>query len=233
MTYVRGDAAQVDAWEDFGNPGWNWATLIPYYKKSEKYTAPSETQLAAGATYQSNNHGFGGHVHVGYTPALVNGPFAPPIIQTWESLSLPHNPDLNSGDVRGFSMGPQTLDAELGIRWDSARAYYYPVENRPNLKILKGTVKRITWAPTRKGGRSSSCGGNRLVANGVEVVNDDGETHVVGTRKEVVVSAGALRTPLVLESSGVGNPRLDINLCENICAESDFDVQLESSNPLG
>ena len=201
MTYVRGDAAQFDAWEDLGNPGWNWATLFPYFKKSENYTVPSDTQLAAGATFEYQYHGFEGPVHVGYNLDLVNGSFAPKVIQTWEGMSLPHNPDLNSGNVRGFSMGPQTLDPQLNIRWDAARAYYYPVEKRPNLNIVKGTVKRIIWAPEGYNG----C----LVANGVEFLTEDGGSEFLNASKEVIISAGAVRTPLVLEGSGIGNPRFD------------------------
>lgn len=208
MTYIRGDTAQFDAWEKFlGNPGWNWANLLPYYKKSEKYTVPSETQLAAGATFEHQYHGFGGHVHVGYNIDLANGSFSPKVIQTWEGMSLPHNPDLNSGHVRGFSMGPQTLDRELNIRWDAAKAYYDPVEQRPNLKIVKGTVKRITWAPEKRKGSPS--GDNSLVANGVEFLTDNGESHFLNATKDVIISAGSIRTPLVLESSGIGNPRSD------------------------
>ena len=207
MTYIRGDTAQFDAWEDLGNPGWNWANLFPYFKKSEKYTIPSNTQLAAGATFEYQYHGFDGHVHVGYPLALVNGSYAPTVIETWEGLSLPHNPDLNSGNVRGFSMGPQTLDQKLNIRWDAARAYYYPVEERRNLKIIQGTVKRITWAPEKCKG--SPCNDNLLVADGVEFLTSDGVVDVVTASKEVVISAGTVRTPLVLESSGIGNPRFD------------------------
>lgn len=213
MTYIRGDAAQFDAWEHLGNPGWNWAALLPYYKKSENYTAPSQTQLDAGATYEARYHGTAGHVKTGYVPGLRNGSSAPAVLAAWADgvpgLELPHNPDLNGGDVRGYSMGPQTLDAELGLRWDSSRAYYLPVEGRSNLKIVRGTAKRITWAEGGKRGRSSSCGGP-LVANGVEFVTEDGETRVLKARREVVVSAGAVRTPLVLEGSGVGNPRFEI-----------------------
>jgi choline dehydrogenase len=207
MTYLRGDAAEIDAWEDLGNTGWNWASLLPYYKKSERFKTPTESQVAAGATYERQNHGFDGPVHTGYIPALSNGSFAPIVKQTWESLSLPHNPDLNGGDVRGFAMGPQTLDGESGVRWDSARAYYHPVEGRPNLKILRGTVKRITWTPEKR--RRSACAPSRLVADGVEFLTEDGKSNFLGARREVVVSAGAVRTPLVLEGSGIGNPRFE------------------------
>ncbi|KAK4245571.1 glucose oxidase [Corynascus novoguineensis] len=201
MTYIRGNVAEFDAWEKLGNPGWNWKSIFPYFKRSEKYTAPTKSQQAAGATYESRYHGFTGPLHVGYIPALKNGSFAPVVIKTWERLSIPHNPDLNSGSVRGFGMGPQTLDSELDIRYDSARAYLHPAEHRPNLKMFKGTGKRITWARGKSGD-----GG--LVALGVEVINDGGEATLLRVEKEVVLSAGALRTPLVLEASGVGNSNI-------------------------
>jgi choline dehydrogenase len=208
MTYIRGEAAAIDAWEELGNPGWNWESLFPYYKKSENSTVPSDAQLAAGATYESQYHGFNGHIRTGYPATLANGSFAPVVIQTWEDLSLPHNPDLNSGRLPGFSMGPQTIDGELGLRWDAARAYYYPVEGRPNLKIIQGTVKRITWAPkSRKGLPFGSQ--PPMVATGVEYLTNDGKTNVLCIRKEVILSAGALRTPLVLEGSGIGNSRFE------------------------
>jgi choline dehydrogenase len=200
MTYIRGNVAEFDAWEQLGSQGWNWAALLPYFKKSESYTIPTASQLAAGATFESRYHGFDGPLHVGYIPNLENGSYAPLVIDTWEGLSVAHNPDLNSGSVRGFGMGPQTLDAKSNVRWDAARAYYHPVEHRPNLRILKGTVKRITWA----GGRGKQ---ETLAANGVEILTDEGKSSIVGAKREVVLSAGALRTPLVLEASGIGNPR--------------------------
>ncbi|KAH8588771.1 glucose oxidase [Bisporella sp. PMI_857] len=200
MTYIRANAPEIDSWEKLGSQGWNWKALLPYYKKSENYTIPTTAQLAAGATYQSTYHGYSGHVHVGYPSTLSNGSFSAPVLETWKSLSLPHNPDLNSGSLRGFSMGPQTLDGATNIRYDSARAYYQPIDRRSNLKIIKGTVKRITWIKQRNRGR--------VVADGVEYLIDNGTLNILKASKEVIVSAGAVRTPLVLESSGVGNPRI-------------------------
>ena len=205
MTYIRGDAPLFDSWEELGNPGWNWASLLPYYKKSEKYTIPNPEQLAAGATYESEYHGFAGHLDTGYVNTLTNGSAAQPVLQTWASFGLPHNPDINRGVVRGYGMGPQTINPALGLRWDSARAYYHPVEGRTNLKILQGTVKRITWTADK--GRRRRCDAELVVASGVEYLTADGKTEVLKAKKEVVVSAGAARTPLVLESSGIGNPR--------------------------
>ncbi|GAB1316822.1 Glucose oxidase [Madurella fahalii] len=204
MTYIRGNIAEIDSWEHLGNPGWNWGALLPYYKLSEGYTIPTDTQLAAGATYRRQYHGFDGPLRVGYSAALRNGSFAPAVMQTWEGLSLSQNPDLNSGDVRGFSMGPQTLDPGNDVRWDAARAYYHPVEHRHNLRILKGTVRRITWADGKRYKRGYPSA--RLVASGIEMLTDDGKLTKVRVRNEVVISAGAVRTPLVLEASGIGNP---------------------------
>ena len=206
MTYIRGDKAEFDAWEDLGNKGWNWEAILPYYKKAEKYSIPTDTHLAAGATYEKKYHGFEGHVHTGYPTTLKNTPFNPAVIETWEGLSLKHNPDLNSGHVHGFSIGPQTLDAEKDVRWDASRAYYLPIEKeRKNLEIIQGTVKRITWA-SQKRSRSSSKSG--VVASGVEYFTPDNQTETLEVSREVIVSAGAVRTPLVLESSGIGNPNL-------------------------
>ncbi len=207
MTYIRGNKAEFDAWEKLGNPGWNWDSLFPYFKKSENYTRPSGTQLAAGATYQAQYHGFSGPLHVGYPAALHNGSFAPLILGAWESMSLRHNPDLNSGDVHGFGMGPQTLDRDEDVRWDAARAYYIPVEDRPNLRIVRGTVKRLLWRSQDKKPCGSRERDSLLIANGVEFVTSNRTLQRMETRKEVIISAGGVRTPLVLESSGIGNYR--------------------------
>ena len=204
MTYIRGNKAEFDAWEELGNAGWNWEAMLPYYKKAEKYSIPSDTHLAAGATYERQYHGFEGHVHTGYPTTLIDTPFNPAVIQTWEGLSLDHNTDLNSGNVHGFAIGPQTLDSKQDIRWDAATAYYHPIEDRENIQIIEGTVKRITWGAEGLRRSTSEAG---VVASGVEFVTPDGDTETLEVEREVIVSAGAVRTPLVLESSGVGNPR--------------------------
>ncbi|KAI0433949.1 GMC oxidoreductase [Xylaria sp. FL1042] len=202
MTYIRGDKAQFDAWEaSLGNEGWNWDALYPYYKKVEKFTLPSAAQTAAGADYDPNVHGEAGHVHTGFPFSLVNGSFHGLAADGWAGLGYPRNGDVNAGSVHGFSVWPQTLDRDLNVRFDAARAYYYDVEDRPNLTIIKGTVKKIVWA-------SSVAAGQSAVADGVEYVTPDGQNVMVTAAREVILSAGALRSPLILESSGVGNPSL-------------------------
>lgn len=202
MTYIRGDRAVYDSWEGLGNPGWNWDALFPNFKKSENYSVPTAGQLAVGATYEAQNHGFTGPVRVGYTPKLVYGSAGTVVTEAWKTLlSLHKTSDPNGGHVHGYGMGPQTLDVTDGTRWDSARAYYEPVESRKNLVIIKGTAKRILWKD------GPAAGKHGVVASGVEFVKEDGTTSVLGVSTEVVVSAGTVRTPLVLEGSGIGNPK--------------------------
>ncbi|KAI0911460.1 GMC oxidoreductase [Ustulina deusta] len=202
MTYVRGDRAQFDAWEGLGNDGWNWDALYPYYKKAEKFTVPSPAQTASGGTYDPGAHGEAGYVHTGFPFSLVNGSFHSLAVDAWATLGYPVNADVNAGSVRGFGADPQTLDRDRNVRFDAARAYYYAVEGRPNLKLIRGTVKRIVWAC------SAAATGQTAVAGGVEYVAPDGELVRVAAAEEVILSAGALRSPLILEGSGVGNPSL-------------------------
>ncbi|KFA68980.1 hypothetical protein S40285_08380, partial [Stachybotrys chlorohalonatus IBT 40285] len=108
-----------------------------------------------------------------------------------------------TGDVRGFAIAPSTIDpAPAGDnRWDAATAYLYPVEDRPNLSVIQGTVTRILWAGDSK--TASTCG--RLIASGVEYVTSEDLSGTVQA-KEVILSAGALRSPSIIEASGIGNP---------------------------
>ncbi|KAI0200708.1 GMC oxidoreductase [Astrocystis sublimbata] len=201
MTYIRGDRSQFDAWETLGNEGWSWEALFPYFKKAERFTVPNAAQVAAGATYDLESHGDKGHVHTGFPFSLINGSFHELVTDTWTALGFPLIRDVNNGSVRGFSVWPQTLDRDTNTRSDSARSYYYSVEDRPNLTIIKGTVKRITWA-------NSPATHHTAVAEGVEYITPDGEMVRLKATAEVILSAGALRSPLILESSGVGNPSL-------------------------
>lgn len=200
MTYIRGDKAQFDIWDSLGNDGWNWDALYPYMKKIEKFSPPTTAQLAAGASFDPQYHGEDGLVKTGYPFRLINGTLHGLAQQAWDILGYPLNPDVNGGEVRGFSVWPQTLDRDANIREDAARAYYYPIEKRPNLEIIEGTVTKITWT-------SSLPSGGALVADGVEYQAPDGQIAAIAATKEVILSAGALRSPLILERSGVGNHR--------------------------
>ncbi|KAH8204233.1 hypothetical protein TruAng_001653 [Truncatella angustata] len=199
MDYIRGDKAQFDAWETLGNEGWNWDNLFPYFIRSENFTVPTAAQVASGASYEPEFHGEQGFLTTGFSPGLSNSSFYDDYLQSGIELGIPRNPDVGSGLTEGLSVFPQTLDPVTGTREPSARAYYQPVEDRPNLKVIQGTVNRITWGETY---------GKDILATGIEYTNTLGELSQVGVAKEVIVSAGTFRSPLILEASGIGNPAI-------------------------
>lgn len=208
MTYMRGNKEEFDAWERLGNAGWNWDALLPYFIKSENYTAANASQVAAGATYDLEHHGLEGPVKVGYPAGLTNTSSTDAILEGWSKVNIPLSEDQNSGDVRGISISPQTMEAAAGVeedgevydlRWDATRAYLHPIEDRENLIFVKGTVQKLVWDETKEK--------DGLVAKGVEVIGADGDVEVLEATNEIVLSAGAYRSPGILEASGVGNPR--------------------------
>jgi choline dehydrogenase len=199
MTYIRGDKAQFDAWEQLGNPGWNWTTMLKHFKKIEQFFPPLPWQETAGALYEDEYHGTSGEMHVGFNPALLSGSFYGDVKASWAALGQTLNRDASSGDTAGFDVWPQTLDPVKNVRWDAATAFYWPVQDRPNLALLNGTVSRILWKNDEA---------DVPEASGVEYLTPDGNIKTVNARREVILSAGALRTPLILELSGIGNPSI-------------------------
>jgi hypothetical protein len=154
MVYIRGDQAQYDAWETLGNKGWNWNSLatkagtgIPSSRmpKGEHFTPPTDAQKTAGASYDPIAHGTDGPLLCGFPFVLSNSSFFSKARDTWNALGVPHIRDLNGGHTRGFVTAPMTVDRDVQVREDSSRAYYTPIEGRKNLKMIKGTVRRIVW----------------------------------------------------------------------------------------
>jgi choline dehydrogenase-like flavoprotein len=197
MAVTRAQNVQIDAWEQLGNSGWNWDALFPYYKKSSEVEVPNDSQIAAGAAYDPFNYGTSPQ-KVGWVYEMLNGSTHSIVNETWSNAGVPYNPDVNGGDMRGFSQYPRYVDTVADVRLDTARAYYYPFQNRSNLHLFSQThANKIVW--------SNSTAGD-AVASGVEVTSSNGTTYVISANQEVILSAGALKSPVILEYSGVGNP---------------------------
>lgn len=200
MTYMRAQKAQVDAWESLGNSGWNWESLFPYYKGSETFEPPTVEQQNLGAAYDPSAHGNNGPVAVSFNPSLLDGDTHLLLNKTWDALGIPWNADANTGDIRGFTVWPQTLDGQTDVREDAARAYYYRIQDRSNLHVyLNSTADKIIF--------SGKPGCENTVATGVKIVAANGEAKIIHASREVILSTGSLRTPLLLERSGIGNPK--------------------------
>lgn len=203
MTYIRPQAAQIDLWQELGLTGWNWSSLFSYAKKSEHFQPPSPLLVSEGAAYLASAHGFSGPLDVSFNPDLTQGDVHELMNETWQELGIPYIPELNEGSLRGFTVWPQTLDSTADVREDAARAYYYPVENRTNLDVfLNTTANKLLWSDDSGESYESE------TVSGVEVQAADGTVYVLEAEKEVIVSLGSLRSPALLELSGIGNPSI-------------------------
>ncbi|KAJ7089030.1 alcohol oxidase [Mycena crocata] len=197
MIFPRAEKEQYDAWGQLNNDStWTWSALLPFFKKSERFTPPNAFQTASGARFLSSVHGFAssGRVKVGFP----NFFFAQSALwrQAAESLGFPASPDLSNGDPHAVGIAPNSLDASNNTRCSAACAYYTPFAGRQNLVVItNATVSRILW---KKGGKG------QLTANGVEYIVNN-QTREISISKEVILSAGTIGSPKVLELSGVGN----------------------------
>lgn len=188
MTYLRAEAAQIDLWEQFGNEGWNWEDLLPYYKKSEYIQEPTASQILRGASFDSEWHGTSGPLAVGWAEDMLDQEIVTSINQTLETLGLPFNKEPNGGSMRGFTVFPKTIDRANNVREDAGRAYYWPVSKRPNLDVfLNSFVEKMLWHPASNGTDT------KRSASGVVFVNRN------GTRSTFWLT---VRSSCLLEASG-------------------------------
>ncbi|KAL0572535.1 hypothetical protein V5O48_009429 [Marasmius crinis-equi] len=221
MIFPRGQKDQYDAWGTLNNDSsWTWNALLPYFKRSEIFTPPNKFQAANGAQFLPQFHGFNsekGRVHVGFPNFFF--PQAELWAQTAVGMGFAATPDLTSGEVEAVGVSPNSLDAANNTRYtwffrfvgkqyaqsrrvrcSAACAYFTPFADRPNFTVITNvTVSRIIWS-TKKDNSMN------LVASGVEYYSTDiTEPHIANVSREVIVSAGTVGSPKVLELSGVGN----------------------------
>ena len=200
MTFVRAEKRQIDAWEDMGNDGWGWESLAEHYVQQESFLKPNGQQKSNGATFEEGAHGYEGEVDVGFTPYLTGQGAFDVLREAHEAKGYTWNKDVNTGSMPGFGVWPMTLNASTLTREDAGRAFYYSIaKGRPNLHVfLNTTASRVLW--------SDSNGSLGKTASGVQVVRSDGTIRTLQATKEVIISAGSIRSPALLELSGIGNP---------------------------
>ncbi|KLU90485.1 alcohol dehydrogenase [Magnaporthiopsis poae ATCC 64411] len=195
MAWDRGSAPDYDAWEALGNAGWGWDGLLPFFRKSSRFTPPAKEYVDRyGYEWQAEAYGDGGGdgVHVTFPP--WQWPAVAAMADAWKhGLEVPVLKDGTNGSNVGLAWLPQNSDAKTGTRSTSTTAYYDPVSGRPNLELL---VRHY-------GGRVVFDKNNR--ATGVEVVSRQDKTakRLVGAR-EVILAAGTINTPRILQLSGIG-----------------------------
>ncbi len=206
MVFVRGAAADFDDWRAGGNPGWGAGDVLPYFRKLETH--------ARGA---SEWHGDRGPIHV--TPMRgMTHPISDAFLNACSEVQLPLNPDFNGASIEGA--GVYDINTRNGQRSHSSAEYLRPALRRPNLAIERHAVaQRLLFAD---GGR----------VEGVEVLQT-GQLRRFLARREVIVAAGAVDSPKLLQLSGIGDaealavmgipsqrhlPAVGANLQDHLCA---------------
>ncbi|KAL0572748.1 hypothetical protein V5O48_009212 [Marasmius crinis-equi] len=189
--YLRPDAREFAAIEALGAKGWTWEKFLEYFKRSETFSTSGDT---FGLEPNTSAHGTDGPIHVSFAHN-VSGFFAEYAIPTIQNVKQP----LNSDNSDGYTVGatPQQVSIFDGTynRSYAANSYYFPNQHRENLKVFTDSlVSKITWGEDEDG---------LAVATGVEYITANGTVSL--NAKNVIVSAGALNTPKVLELSGIGN----------------------------
>ncbi len=179
MMYMRGNRTDYDGWRQGGLEGWGYEDVLPYFKRSEGHADRTDAY-----------HGTDGPFRV--VTAKAENELYGAFLQSAESLGHPRNDDFNGADQEG--LGPYDFNIRDGRRESSATAFLKPARNRANLDIwTNAQAQRLLME------------GRRAV--GVSLIRDGARMNVYA-RREVVLAAGALGSPQIMELSGIGDPEV-------------------------
>lgn len=183
MIYMRGQACDYDGWRDLGNTGWGWYDVLPYFRKSEDHHG--------GA---SDLHGTGGEWKV--SRQRLRWEILEAVQRGAREFGVEPRADFNDGNNEGS--GFFEVNQHKGMRWNTARGFLRPALKRGNLRLIKhALVERLTIRDRRVTGVSFRTPGGAFKAE---------------ASAEVLLAAGAINSPKLLELSGIGNAGLLKNL---------------------
>jgi choline dehydrogenase len=184
MAFVRGQAQDFDTWAQMGNQGWSYRDVLPHFKSIESYDGGGDDEF----------RGREGPLRITNPPP--SDPLFAALIAAAGEVGIPHNPDYNGATQDGIAMSQATISA--GRRMSTARCFLDPIRNRGNLHI---ETDALTEALVLEGNR---CVGARYSVRG--------EVREARASREIVVSAGTINSPQLLELSGIGEPERLRNL---------------------
>jgi len=175
MIYMRGQARDFDGWRQLGNRGWGWDDVLPYFRKSERHHGGADAY-----------HGEDGELYV--ERQRLSWPILDAVREAAQEIGIAPIDDFNDGDNEGAGYFP--VNQKGGIRWNSRKAFLDPAKDRSNLSIVTGAqVERLTLDGRRVAGLE-------LVVNG--------RPSKVWAGREVLLSAGSIGSPQILQLSGIG-----------------------------
>jgi choline dehydrogenase len=179
LIYIRGQREDYDGWAAAGNPGWSFSEVLPYFVKSEKNErGPDNFHGASGPLFVSD---------IGAKDELIEA-----LVAGAQELGIPKNADFNGKAQEGA--GYYQLNTRRGLRCSTAVGYLRPIARHPNLSVRAGALaNRILFDGRR--------------ATGVSYLRQ-GSIQEVKARREIILSAGAIQSPQLLQLSGIGPAEL-------------------------
>ncbi|QQZ44261.1 GMC family oxidoreductase N-terminal domain-containing protein [Pseudomonas sp. SK3(2021)] len=175
MIYMRGQAGDYQRWAADGNPGWSWQDVLPLFRKSENHFAGD-----------SQFHGAAGEWRV--ERQRLSWPILDAFRTAAEQSGIANVDDFNGGDNEGC--GYFQVNQKAGVRWNAAKAFLKPIRQRPNLTVLTGVeVDRVLL----ENGRAAAVS-----------TRHQGRPQTFKARREIILSAGAIGSPSILQRSGIG-----------------------------
>jgi len=176
LLYIRGQEQDYDTWRQLGNVGWGWKDVLPYFLKSENQERG-----------KNEFHGVEGPISV--EDQRIQLDILDVFMNAAEEVGIPKVNDFNKGD--NFGCGYFQVTEKKGLRCSAAVGYLRPIKNRNNLKIItKAHVKKINFDKKKAVG-ISYWKENKLIK--------------VKAKKEVILSAGSIGSPHILQTSGIGD----------------------------
>jgi choline dehydrogenase len=177
MVYVRGHACDFDEWEKLGAAGWSYADCLPYFKRAETWQGGED-----------DYRGGGGPLGVSGGNNMSGNPLYQVFIDAGVEAGYPHTKDYNGYCQEGF--GPMHMTVRNGSRESTSRAYLRPAMKRPNLTVVSNTlVDKLLF----EGKRAIGVAAHR-----------NGKDAGFRANKEVILCAGSIASPMILQRSGVG-----------------------------
>ena len=175
MIYMRGQAGDYDRWAAMGNKGWAWQDVLPLFKRSEKHYAGNSTLHGAEGEWRVEQQRYSWTILDAFRDAAAQNGIA--------SVN-----DFNGGDNQGC--GYFQVNQRAGVRWNASKAFIRPVLKRPNLTVLTGVqVDKVLLENHR--------------ATQVKA-RWQGADHTFSARREIILSAGSIGSPGILQRSGIG-----------------------------
>lgn len=220
MIYVRGQPQDFDDWAAAGNDGWSWRDVLPYFRSLETHPEGD-----------TDYHGGNGPIHISSMRGKTH-PICDVFLRACDELGYPRNLDFNGAQFEGA--GIYDLNTRNGERSSSSVACLHPAMKRSNVRVETGAlVERVLLSPEQR------AIGVRVTINGVR--------QDIYVHREVVLAAGAVGTPKILQLSGIGDkalldehgiatlhhlPAVGANLQDHLCVSYYYRANVPTLNGL-